>query len=518
MSDAADLFLRADAAWWAGHIDDALAGYEVAYRAHLGDGDRPGAAMAALLLGAHAMESGDTALGSGWFQRARRILSETEEGPAHGYPLYWDMFAAMGRGDLDTAMSLAGRMQALGQQYGDSNLVAVGIMGEGRGRIKRGDVDAGLALLDEAMVMVLADELHPLWVGAIYCHLMDACHELQDLHRAATWTQATSRWCDEVGHAVVYRGICRVHRAQVFQAQGAWARAEAEAHRASRDLPRVHVGTTAEAHYQLGEIHRLRGDLDKAEASYRRAHQLGRNPQPGLALLRADRGDEAEACTSLRTALAEHVDEPLQRAPLSAALVDIAIAAGELESARGAAAELRETAAAFHSPGLHAAGRQAAGTLQLAEGDVEGALASLRAACSAWQELDVPYEAARCRQLLARGYQAMGDRAAATLELDAARATFEKLGAATELDRIDDVPQVAPDRPVPDGLSPRELEVLRLVATGQTNQEVARALNISDKTVARHVANIYLKIEVRTRSAATAYAYEHGLVSTDGTA
>lgn len=510
MPSAADVFREADSAWWEGDLDRALAGYETAYRAHLDEDDRPSAAMAALLLGAHALESGDTAVGSGWVQRARRVLDRTAEGPVHGYPLYWDLHAAMGRGEIDTATALARRMRELGRTYDDRNLVALGVMGEGRCQLKRASVEAGMALLDEAMVMVLADDLHPLWVGAIYCHLMDACHEVQDLQRAATWTHATARWCDEVGRAVVYRGICRVHRAQVFQVQGAWGRAEDEARRASLDMPRVHVGTGAEAHYRLAEIHRLRSEVSEADAAYRRAHRLGRSPQPGLALLWSARGDHEAACGSLRTALAE-LGDALHRAPVAAALVEVALAAGDVEPARAAAAELRDTAAAFGTAGLEATARQAAGTLQLAEDDPHGALASLRAACSAWQELDAPYETARCRRLLARAYTALGDTAAAALEVEAARVAFAELGAAVDLARLEDTRAAHGDPATPDGLSPREREVLRLVATGRTDRQIAEVLSISDKTVGRHVANIYRKIDVRTRAAATAYAFAHGL-------
>lgn len=511
MSEAADLFREADAAWWAGDLAEALDGYEVAYRAHVEEGDREGAAMAALLLGMHALEGGDAVLGSGWVQRARRILNDIDEAAVHGYPLYWDVFTAMGQGEIDTAMSLAHRMRRLGETYDDPNLMALGLMCEGRCHLKRTNVDVGMALLDEAMVMVLGDDLHPMWVGAIYCHMMDACQELQDLQRAATWTDATARWCDQVGRAVVYRGICRVHRAQVFQVQGAWDRAEAEARRASLDMPRLHVGTGAEAHYQLAEIHRLRGHVSEAEAAYRRAHELGRSPQPGLALLWSARGDHHDACASLRTALAELVGEPLHRAPVAAALVDVAIDAGEIESARAAAAELRDTAAAFGTPGLDAAARQAAGTLLLAEHDPEHALTLLRAACSAWQRLDAPYETARCRHLLAQAYLAVGDDAGADLEIDAARSTFMQLGAAVDLGRLDDLRPAPRNTPAPDGLSPRELEVLQLVATGRTNSQIADVLSISDKTVGRHLANIYRKIDVQTRAAATAYAFERGL-------
>lgn len=509
-----DVFHRADAAWWVGHIDDALAWYEVAFRRHL-DGDEPRrAALAALLLGAHASERGDDATGSGWTQRARRLLDDTPEGPEHGYPLYWDAFAAMGRDDLDAAIAVAHRMQELGRRHHEPDLIALGAMAEGRARLKAAETGPGMALLDEAMVMAVSDELHPLWTGAIYCHCMDACRELHDLERAAEWTEATTRWCDAVGEAVVYRGICRVHRAQVFQLRGDWDRAEDEARRAGADMPRVHVGTGAEAHYEVGEIRRLRGDLDGAEAAYRRAHELGRDPQPGLALLRARQGKPAAAVTSLTAALAGRAGDPLGRVPLAAALVGPAVAVGEVEVARAVAAELRATAADHDSPGLRAIACQAAGQVHLADEDPGGALAALREACRDWHDLDVPHEAARTRLLLARALAALGDLDAARLELLAADAAFDRLGAVLDREEVRQLEhELAGTVPAPDGLSPREVEVLQHVATGLTNQQVADALSISPSTVARHVANIFLKIDVSTRTAATVYAYEHGLVS-----
>lgn len=508
-----DLFRQADAAWWLGRIDDALRLYERSVHALVADGRVQRAALAALLLGAHAMECGEEAVGSGWMNRARRLLADAPEGAEHGYPLYWDIFAALGRGELDRAGELAEQMQLLGRRHDDRNLVAVGVMAEGRVHVKRAAVARGMELLDEAMVMVVSDDLHPLWTGAIYCHLMDVCHELQDLERAARWTDATARWCDAVGEAVVYRGICRVHRAQVFQRQGAWARAEDEARRAGEALPRVHVGTGAEAHYELGEIHRLRGDLDRAEESYRQAHRLGRTPQPGLALLRAAQGAADAACVSLRTALAERTGHALERVPLCAALVDVAVAVGEVEAARAACAELRQTAGTFESPGLQATARQAHGALLLADGEPTAALADLHAACRNWHDLEAPHEAARTRLLRARAHQSLGDVDAALLDLDAAESTFTSLGATAAVRETEVLRDAIVGRPAapPDGLSPREVEILRLVARGLTNRQIADELTISDKTVARHVANVYLKIHVGTRAAATAYAFDHDL-------
>ena len=511
---ADDVFSLADCAWWLGEIEDALASYERAWRQFLQDGRPTRAAMAALMLGAHALERGDDVIGPAWMSRARRLLAEQPESGEHGYPLYFDLFGAMGEGKLDDALAIARRMQDLGHRFDDANLVALGIMGEGRAEIKRGNTSRGMALLDEAMLAAVSDELHPVWTGGIYCHLMDVCHELVDLQRAGVWTQATDAWCDTVAEAVLYRGICRVHRAQVFQRKGAWVQAEQLAAQVSVDLAGVHVGTVAEAHYELGELQRLRGEFSAAAHSYGRAHELGRDPQPGMALLRVAEGRAELAVASLRSALRERVDDRLGRVPLAAALVEAAIATGELDAARAASDELEETAQSYDSAGLAALAAQARGAVLLADGRAAAALEPLRSACRLWRGLDAPYDVARTRIALAEAYRELDDKDAARLELDAARAAFERLGARADARRT---AQLGDGPTPPDGLSPREFEILRLVATGRTNQEVAWELHISDKTVARHLANIFLKLDVSTRSAATAYAFRKRLMGRDPT-
>jgi DNA-binding CsgD family transcriptional regulator len=511
---ADDVFSLADCAWWLGEIDEALALYERAHRQYLRDDLPADAAMAALLLGAHAAERGEGVIGSAWMSRARRLLATAPECAEHGYPLYFELFGAMGEGDLDGALAIARRMQDLGRRFHDPNLAALGVMGEGRALIKRGDAGRGMALLDEAMLAAVSDELHPVWTGGIYCHLMDVCHELMDVQRAGEWTEATERWCDTVAEAVLYRGICRVHRAQVYQRRGAWRHAERLASRVSEDLDGVHLGTVAEAHYELGELQRLRGEFAAAARSYGRAQALGRDPQPGRARLRLAEGDVEAAVRSLRDALADRSDDRLGRVRLLAALVESALAGNDVGTARSAAAELRETAQIHDSAGLDATAEQARGAVLLAEGRAAEALEPLRHACRLWHDLDAPYDVASTRLLLGEAHRARDDEEAAATELDEAYAAFDRLGA------VPDARRVAAFRSgpnPPDGLSPREVEVLRLVATGATNQEVAAHLFISDKTVARHLANIYLKLDLSTRSAATAYAFERGLMGPTAT-
>jgi DNA-binding CsgD family transcriptional regulator len=302
---------------------------------------------------------------------------------------------------------------------------------------------------------------------------------------------------------VFYRGECWVRRAQVFELQGHWDVAERTAAEASADLLAVHVSGAAEAEYQIGEIRRLRGDAAGAEDSFGRAHALGRDPQPGLALLRLAQGRTDAALASLPAALSERVGDRLGRARLCAALVEAAVA----ETAVAAGAELRATAEEYGSSGLSAMALQARGRIRLADSRPAEALPPLRAACQQWNDLDAPYEAARTRVLLAQAYRGVGDDEAVGLEL--ATATFERLGASVDLRHA--VGLRGP-RPLPGGLTAREVEVLRLVAAGSTNRQIAAELVISDKTVGRRLSNIFAKLGVTTRSAATAYAYVHRLV------
>jgi ATP/maltotriose-dependent transcriptional regulator MalT len=509
---ASELDMLADSAHWVGRPDETVGAYQRAYDLHLADGEGRRAALSAFMTAVFLRLRGESAQADGWQSRAMRILADEAEGAEHGYPLYLEVAGLMGS-DLDAAGEGARRMQELGRRFGDDTLVALGIFFEGRVLVKQGRVADGLALLDEAMLAALSDRLQPMWTGAIYCGLLDACHELGDHRRAHEWTDATSRWCSPLPVASLYPGICRVHQAEMLQLKGSWEEAEAEALGACADMVRIDVFAVAGGWYEVGEVRRVRGDLDGAEDAYRNAHELGRDPQPGLALLRLAQGRVEAARASIATAIATFGGSRLECAPLHAAQVDIALAAGDLDTATASAEEVSDTAERFQSIGLRAVGLRVQGSVALARGEAVTALASLRAACSAWNELDAPYEAARARVLLAEAYEQLDDADAAERERAAARGCFERLGAAAALHALDalDAGTVAAPADA-HGLSARELEVLGLVAAGRTNRDVAGALFLSEKTVARHLSNIFTKLGVSSRSAATAYAYEHGLM------
>ncbi len=498
-----DLESLATAACWLGRMDEAIELYAQAHRAHLRAGDPRGAARCAFLLAIFTRLVGEAARSAGWLTRCHRLLESLPEGVEHGYALYLEVAGLMGAGDLDAAVVSARRMQDLGRRFSDETLVALGGYFEGRARIKQARVREGLDLLDEAMLAALSDELAPFWAGAIYCGLMDACNELMDTRRAFEWTEATRRWCEPLPLSSLYPGICRVHRAQVLQTRGEWKQAEEEALGACVDMLGVDVFAVADAHYEVGEIRRLRADLAGAEAAYARAHEFGRDPQPGLALLRLAQARHDAALTSIAAAVAAGAGSRLERAPLYAAQTSIALAAGDLQLAEASATEVAETAEVFDSVGLRAEGNRCRGAVLLAQGRAPEAMGALRTAFNTWQELDAPYDAARTRLLLADAYQALGDPEAASRERAAAEACFARLGV------------VAARQGLPMGLTAREVEVVRLIAAGSTNRAIAEKLVVSQKTVARHVSNIFGKVGATSRSGVTAFAYDSGLMGTN---
>jgi ATP/maltotriose-dependent transcriptional regulator MalT len=346
----------------------------------------------------------------------------------------------------------------------------------------------------------------------VYCNTIAFCQEVYELRRAREWTAALTGWCEHQPDMVAHTGLCLVHRAEIMELQGAWRDALAEARRA---VGRFALGmsnqrATGYALYRQGEVHRLQGAFDAAEAAYREASRYGREPQPGLALLRLAQG-ERDAAVAAICRVVDETTERLARAGLLPAYVEIMLAVGEVEAARGACRELEEISKLQGSEVLGALDAQARGAVALAEGDARAALVSLRHAGQLWQELEAPYEAARVRALVGLACRARGDDEAAALELEAARGVFEKLGAAPDLARIDSLTARAPSGDA-HGLTERELEVLRLVAAGESNRQIAAELVISDHTVRRHLQNIFAKLGVSSRAAATAFAFRHDLI------
>jgi DNA-binding NarL/FixJ family response regulator len=450
---------------------------------------------------------GNDVAGSGWISRAQRLLEGRDEGIEHGYLAYIAFEGALGGPDPDAVAVAAREIQAFGRRHDDPNLLTLGTAGEGRALLRMGRVAEGLALLDEAALALGDDRLDPEWAGNLYCHLVAACYELGDVRRASAWTDALAAWCEQLAPAAVFTGICRVHRAQLFQLEGAWERAAAEATKVCDELVDVHTETVAEGWYARGDLARLRGDLDDAREAYDRARDLGRDPQPGVALLRLAEGHVADAFATIRAGIAV-TDGRLARTRLLPAAVTIAIAHRDVAAAEEACAELERAAADFGSSGLTASAAHARGAVALADGDPAAALRSLLDARRAWHDVHAPHDGACARVLLAAAYRALGDERSARAELEAAVATFAELGAAPDAARVG---TLLGEASLPARLTAREAEVLRHVATGGTNRDVARALFISEKTVARHLSNVFAKTGVASRTEAAAYAFSHGL-------
>jgi DNA-binding CsgD family transcriptional regulator len=477
----------------------------------LARGDAPHAARAAVWMALRLLFQGKTAPSGGWVARARRLLEEhSAECVEQGYVLLPDAIKAAFERDAETSRARFIEISSIGEQFRDPELMALGRLGLGRALIRLGEIARGMALLDEVMVAVTADDVSPVTVGEVYCAVLDACQETFDLRRAQEWTAALERWCAEQPDLAPYRGPCMVRRAELLQLHGEWRDAVEEASRACERLsrPPAHPAAGA-AFYQRAEVHRLRGELAEAEECYREVSRLGRDPQPGLALLRLAQGRTETAVSAIRRAMDELKDLRV-RAPALAAAVEILLAAGDISGARMAAEELMAMAKTFDAPLLHALATQASGSVILAEGQPRAALVPLREAAMAWRGLDAPYQVAKARLLIGLAHRALGDEDTAALEIDAAQQAFIGLGAAFDLGRLETSPAgAAPDIP---GLTAREIQVLRLVATGRTNRAIAQSLGISEKTVARHLSNIFTKLGLTTRAAATAYAYQRGLL------
>jgi DNA-binding CsgD family transcriptional regulator len=509
---ADDLDRLAACAYMLGDESEAFDVWARAHHEFLARGDMEQAAACAFRIGFSLMAKGQHAHGSGWLARARRVLDDAgADSVVRGFLLMPEGIRAGIAGDFERAFALFSEGLAIGQRFGDADLTALARQAQGRALIKMGRIEEGVALLDEAMVAVTAGELKPMSTGDIYCSVIDACSEIFDLRRAHEWTAALDEWCHAQSEHIPFRGSCLIHRAEILQLRGSWADALREAERACERLvappPRPSAGR---AFYQRGELHRLRGEFDEAEAAYRQASELGRKPQPGLALLRLAQGDTDAALASIRRAVEEARDLGV-RARAICASVEIFLAAGDTKAARDAVARVREMAAALDAPLLHGLAAQCAGAVDLADGDANAALASLHSALVTWRELEAPYEEARTRTLIAMASRAVGDDDAAEIELETARTMFQRLGAPSELARIEESMHRRASS-APGRLTAREREVLALVATGKTNRAVADALGLSEKTVARHVSNIFTKLGLSTRAAATAYAYQHKLV------
>jgi DNA-binding CsgD family transcriptional regulator/tetratricopeptide (TPR) repeat protein len=506
--DVDDLDRFATAAYLIGRAEEGFALWVRAHQMCVADQSIHRAAYFGMRVAQGLGFTGDLGRCRGWIDRTARILEDAGiDCVEQGYLAYGSaMVRLFETGDV--AGARVGFVQAgkIGAQFAHRELVTLARIGEGRMLIYLGESADGMALLDEAMAAIEAGDLSPISTGDAYCTVIDACAELFDVVRCRAWTDSFGRWCDTQQELVLYRGHCFLHRAEILELQGRWSDALVESRNACERLAApVIPGALSGASIIEGDLLRLMGEFESAAAAYQRASELGRDPQPGLALLRLAQGRIDVAHAMMRRVLDE-TEDSMTRARLLGPSVEISLATGDIVAARSAAEELVGIATEVGTPLLRAHAARAKGEVLLAGDDTKAALIELRKAFNSYHALAVRYDAACTRLLIADACEALGDHDAADMESGLARAALAALGATT------------PNTPVTQadsqrgGITQRELEVLVLLARGKTNRAIAHDLFISEKTVASHVSHIFTKLGVASRSAATAYAYDHGLV------
>jgi DNA-binding CsgD family transcriptional regulator/tetratricopeptide (TPR) repeat protein len=442
---------------------------------------------------------------NGWAAQVRRTMPDVD----NGWLLFLEAYFLIAAADYDQAARLLARAADMASRRREADLVAFATTVWGRALIKGGRLEEGFSRLDEAMVPVVERVTSPRATSMMYCSAIATCHEAREFGRASEWTHALGTWLDSLPRlGGAYFGNCRIYRAHLMCLRGSWREALDEVAFVCDDLSGNYGQLVAgHAHYQLAEIHRLLGNPE-AEASYRRAAELGGPTQPGLSLLRLSQGEMDKALPGIRRALAETSGQ-LERLDLLTAAVTIMLAAGDIDAARQATAELAGIAAVYTTPGVQAELAAARGAVALGDGDPATALPLLRSAARSWREIDAPHAVARVSVLIGLACRAVGDEDAAEVELESARSTFARLGAHPDVHRVEELLHSTRDL---GPLSAREIEVLKLVAAGKTNHAIAAELFVSERTVHRHISNIFDKLGVHSRTAAASYAIQHHLV------
>lgn len=509
--EAEDLERLGVATYLTGKDTPAIALWKRLHQELLDAGETERAARWSFWLSLRLLLNGEASQSAGWLARTERILEDHPGCSETGLACVVSGLFESGKGDPDAAIEKFERAREVGIRFPDPDLTAFCLLSHGQALIQKGRATEGGSLLDEAMITVTAGGVSPMAAGIVYCAVIVTSQRLFDLRRASEWTAALEDWCASQPEMVPFRGQCLIHRSEILQLKGEWPSAMQEARRSCDWFVERAERTSGRAFYQLAELHRLRGEYEAANEMYREAGRHGTEPQPGLSLLRLAEGDLDAAAAAVRRLVGEAVDRPGPRAGTSrvavlAPYVEIMLAAGDLDAAREGAESLCAAAEVLGAPMLRAQSAHASGAVRLAEGDPTGALSALREAWTQWQQLEAPYEAARVRVLIARACDALGDHDTARSHRDAARSVFERVGAAPALAAL-------PDSGRGGSLTARELEVLARVAKGKTNKEIASELFISEHTVARHLSNIFNKLEVGSRTAAAAAALAKGLVA-----
>lgn len=504
-----DLELLARAAYLTGKKSEYTEIWARAFRVYRQQDNSGRAAGCAFWLGLTLLMGGSRAQGSGWIARAARVLEEEkEERMEQGLLLVPEALQCLHGGDFATALDLFGQAVEIGRRFDDANLTTIGQLGRGQAMVYQNNITEGTTLLDEAMVAVVAEETTPIVSGIVYCAVIETCREIYDFQRAKEWTAALSSWCEAQPDLKPYRGQCLVRRAEILQLQGDWPGAMEEVQQACGLL--AHEPAAGEAYYLQAELYRLQGQFPEAEEAYRQASTCGKNPHPGLALLRLAQGQVDAAVKAIKREEEEKQDR-ISRSRMLPAFVEIMLAAGRVKLAKTAAGELSGIATDLQFPFIRAIAYYAEGSVRLAEDAPGVAIDRLQTARSILKNMDATYQNARTRELIGKAYRKLGDADTAEMEFEAAGRKFKEIGAEPDLARVQSLMSTA-DPAQTYGLTPREMEVLQFLATGKTNKAIASDLFISERTVDRHVSNILGKLNVSSRAAATAFAYEHDLV------
>ncbi|WP_372637630.1 LuxR C-terminal-related transcriptional regulator [Fodinibius sp.] len=508
-----DIRRLATAAYLTGKVSESTELWARAHHEYLENDKKRQAANCAFWLGIILFNQGEKAQGSGWMARAARLISDlSQKCVEEGLLLIPKALQHLGEGKPERAYHYFSKAGEIGEQFDNQDLITLSRLGQGQALIHQKKINKGTTLLDEAMIAVISEEISPIVAGLVYCAVIETCQKIYDLQRAQEWTAALSRWCDSQPDLVPYRGQCLVRRAEIMQLYGKWTEAMEEVHQACTLLSEATGEPAAgEAFYLQAEFHRLQGDFTEAEEDYRHASKWGRKPQPGLALLRMAQGEADTAEAAIRQA-EEEQKNPIARSKILPAYIDIMLAVDDIRAAQAGAADLSEIAEEFKAPFLQAMAVRAEGKIILKKGEPQKALDKLLEGWTALKRIGASYESAKTRMLIGLAYQKLGDKDSAGIELEAARGTFQQLGATYDLSTMDSFIQYTSSDHHTHGLTSRELQVLCLVATGKTNREIGTELYISERTVDRHVSNILAKLNVPSRAAATAYAYEHDMI------
>lgn len=509
--DAEDLELLAKAAYLIGKETSCIEVWARAHQKFLVQENTKRAANSAFWIGMLLFFQGKHAQGGGWMARARRLIEEHQQDCAEqGFLLVPEGLQYLRKGEAEAAHERFSKAAEIGKLFNNPDLVILGRLGRGQALIQQYKIAQGTTLFDEVMVAVVSDEISAIVAGIVYCAVIETCQKIYDLQRAQEWTAALSRWCESQPDLIPYRGQCLVRRAEIMQLHGEWPDAMNEVRRACDLTQTSGLPATGEAFYRQAELYRLQGKFLKAGKAYKQASKWGRNPQPGLALLQLAQKKTEAAKTAIRQ-VEDETQDRMDRSKILPAYVEIMLASAELQTAEDRADELSDIASELGAPFLQAIAARAQGSVLLANAKPGEALKKLRRSWSIFKNIESPYEAARTQVLIGRACQKLGDDNTAEMEFDASRRIFQQLGASPDLSKVDALTQKTLSDKT-HGLTSRELEVLCILATGKTNKDIADELFISERTVDRHVSNILSKLNVPSRAAATAFAYEHDLI------